>query len=558
MLEALSQTMITETSRIIFNSSTTYESYAQVMRSVEITILVANIMQPNDNPSARSNNIITIGDINPLMLLDFAEAIQQSNRDINVTELQWTIFVLQSSHNRGAGMIKPPCWVLDKEKETFKIQQYNSQVINCGAFCIAYLTKARNESIEETRRRAFNIQTECNIGKYETPLKIGTTFKNLFPNHRLAILHSNLYTTKDVYEGVNWTPVKYSTRESVTKLRNSFYMVYLPLEQHFGITNCPARFFKQQKDSNGFFFCHLCVTKTKCICTNVKQKNRKEVYKQCKYCNKVTCKEKCIGTCNECKTKYQKDYQRFHRCIVMHDKKKKLFLKCGEEPHEQKYRLYAYDIESRMKIIESETCIKFETEDHEFTSTIPVYNYQPVNQHIVNLVVFRDVFDPSSETVLEGDDCLTRFIQIMTSSNNGRNICVAHNASGYDARLIMEEILQNFMEKTPSFTKKGTKFMEIKYHNTIFRDSLLFLPGSLSNLAKSFNLTTRKGYFPHLFNTEENYDYEGQLPSQKYFDLTFMAKSEREVDTFKTWHDRRSTEGKKNFLLQGHGILEMN
>jgi len=50
MLEALSQTMITETSRIIFNSSTTYESYAQVMRSVEITILVANIMQPNDNP----------------------------------------------------------------------------------------------------------------------------------------------------------------------------------------------------------------------------------------------------------------------------------------------------------------------------------------------------------------------------------------------------------------------------------------------------------------------------------------------------------------------------
>jgi DNA polymerase type B, organellar and viral len=87
---------------------------------------------------------------------------------------------------------------------------------------------------------------------------------------------------------------------------------------------------------------------------------------------------------------------------------------------------------------------------------------------------------------------------------------------------------------------RGTKIMQLKAGNTIFRDSVLHLPGSLSNLAKAFDLPLMKGVFPHLFNSVENYDYEGPLPDKKYFDLTFTAKTEKDLEDFDKWHDERS------------------
>lgn len=157
-----------------------------------------------------------------------------------------------------------------------------------------------------------------------------------------------------------------------------------------------------------------------------------------------------------------------------------------------------------------------------------------------NMVVFRDVFDPDSERVLFGENSLKEFIAFMLDHNYGKNICIAHNGSGYDSRLICEEISNFEINIKTSATSNGTKMMEVRANKLIFRDSLLHLPGSLAGLAKAFDLQLRKGTFPHLFNKPENYNYVGRIPDKSFFDLTFSARSQKDIDDFNEWYEIRS------------------
>ena len=91
---------------------------------------------------------------------------------------------------------------------------------------------------------------------------------------------------------------------------------------------------------------------------------------------------------------------------------------------------------------------------------------------------------------------------------------------------------------------KGTKFMQLTltYGNgkrTIFRDTRLHLVGSLDKLGSEFfpdRNELRKGHFPHGFNKEENYDYSGQIPDKKYFNLDFSIQDDRALADFNSWY----------------------
>lgn len=65
--------------------------------------------------------------------------------------------------------------------------------------------------------------------------------------------------------------------------------------------------------------------------------------------------------------------------------------------------------------------------------------------------------------------------------------------------------------------------------NIKFIDSLNYFPMPLSKLPKAFNLSTtlKKGYFPHLFNTIKNENYDGCLPEMKYYSPDAMKEGER-------------------------------
>ena len=141
--------------------------------------------------------------------------------------------------------------------------------------------------------------------------------------------------------------------------------------------------------------------------------------------------------------------------------------------------------------------------------------------HEANLCVVHDEVEEFCEWLLtkEHQDC----------------IVIAHNFQGYDGYFI-----QNYLNKNAikyEVILRGAKIlsMTIPMFNIKFIDSLNFIPMSLAKFPKTFGQTELcKGYFPHLFNKEENQDYVGPIPCQADYGVNFMKPEAREA--FLAWH----------------------
>jgi len=69
-------------------------------------------------------------------------------------------------------------------------------------------------------------------------------------------------------------------------------------------------------------------------------------------------------------------------------------------------------------------------------------------------------------------------------------------------------------------------------------DSFNFLPMALSAMPKAFDETEfKKGYFPHLFNTQENQNYIGQWPDASFYSPASMSAKSR--DAFYKWYNEQ-------------------
>lgn len=133
-------------------------------------------------------------------------------------------------------------------------------------------------------------------------------------------------------------------------------------------------------------------------------------------------------------------------------------------------------------------------------------------------------------------------------SEKGMVYVIAHNAKGFDAHFILKDLFSRDYGDT-ELIMAGLKLLKIDIANVRFLDSLSLFQQRLSALPKSFGFEShvRKGFFPHLFNKEENFEYNDILPSLDYFGIKYMkpevAKSLRE------WHTERSLE-KFNFKYE--------
>ena len=65
-------------------------------------------------------------------------------------------------------------------------------------------------------------------------------------------------------------------------------------------------------------------------------------------------------------------------------------------------------------------------------------------------------------------------------------------------------------------------------------DSFKFLQAPLSKLPGMFNLSVKKGFFPHGFNLPENQDYCGRIPPASFFETKFMT--EKKYEEFEEWY----------------------
>ena len=120
---------------------------------------------------------------------------------------------------------------------------------------------------------------------------------------------------------------------------------------------------------------------------------------------------------------------------------------------------------------------------------------------------------------------------------------IAHNGRGYDYKFIIRWIFDNTDYK-PSTIFAGAKIMtmSIKELNIRFIDSLSFLTMPLKAFPKTFGeQELKKGYFPHWFNTKENWSYEGVVPDKDEFKYNTFKEKDRKL-FLKWWQDLRDND----------------
>ncbi len=129
-----------------------------------------------------------------------------------------------------------------------------------------------------------------------------------------------------------------------------------------------------------------------------------------------------------------------------------------------------------------------------------------------------------------GKNCIKKFTDYVyielakkASKNKAKVYVFAHNARGYDGHFILQDLFERGFENT-EIVMSGLKVLKIDVANVRLIDSLSFFQQPLSSLPKSFGLDSHviKGYFPHFFNLEENYDYEAEVPPIEYFGVKYM------------------------------------
>jgi len=88
----------------------------------------------------------------------------------------------------------------------------------------------------------------------------------------------------------------------------------------------------------------------------------------------------------------------------------------------------------------------------------------------------------------------------------------------------------------------GSKKLSMVLENLHFLDSLNYLPGGLKGMPKLFELTSKKGYYPHFFNRANNVEYEASHSETTFYGADFISGDERNL--FSDWF-----EGVKDKLL---------
>ena len=497
----------------------------------------------------RQSQMISLRNITVEFLIEIIQAIAASNDVLRVTDLVWTFYFDDRTFIEGGardGPLKPPRWVPTRVyPATWAVHG-----VNCAAFALAYALSTRNQrrSIEPIIVRATALAAQLGWGEATTSTFELGAFVDAYPAYRLILVLPMARNLREyTYAGTEYTP---------GDTDHLVLMAWDPDQNHYGLVESVTETYRRIHKTREISFCSDCSVlhnnSKACGCDDAEVPvPRKRPKDKCKTCGMYGCTRGCAAQCGMCRAFKEPA----HRCIVYEKPADPpLFWQEGDEEVEPggdarkaPFKLYAYDIEAQIE--QSEELIDslgfgmtpdgsaFEREEGG-GGAVRVFRVAR-GRHIPVMVIFRNVFDPASEQVMTGPDCLRDFVTLMLNTNGGRNICVAHNGSGYDSRHIAEVAAELGGNVGLEVVPRGLKFMRLKVGSCIFADSLLHLPGSLANLAKGYfgNGVMAKGYFPHLFNTAAHHGYRGPIPAKRYFDLAFMVRSEEAAVEFNEWHD---------------------
>lgn len=174
--------------------------------------------------------------------------------------------------------------------------------------------------------------------------------------------------------------------------------------------------------------------------------------------------------------------------------------------------------------------------------------------HIPNLCVLQQVCDKCMDedklvfcktcgyrqTVIDQDIIPTFMRHIFDLRKKFKSIiAIAHNSQAFDCQFILKYIIEE-TDLEPRVIMRGNKILLMQLKKVRFIDSLNYFPMSLAVLPKAFELSElKKGYFPHLFNIEENASYVGSIPDVTYYSPDDMMDNVRK--DFLQWYEANKT-----------------
>jgi hypothetical protein len=367
-------------------------------------------------------------------------------------------------------------------------------------------------------------------------------FVKFYPNFRIVVVDLALKSSK----ATDWKGEGYEGNET----NNIIFLQYSTTNLHFSAISSIKEFVKTM---GGYYkWCMDCSTRyssasgiQSCYCDLPNQIPKKRKQLNCQHCGidySQGSRHICFHSqCKSCALAFENNTDNMlrHRCPIFMSTRAKpsAFLNepiddrvCGDQEDSKKqYALWVYDLESCLVPVEGTQPSYVLDNDGYFATNgeqVKVV-YRQKSMQVPNLVVYKNVF--TGERKQSND--ISIFLRDMMTSNDGRNIVLAHNGSGYDTRLIFEALLTVVPPETElSPLMRGTKFMRLQVGKTIFGDSMLHLSGSLSSLANDFlkgtDFDLEKGEFPHFFNREECKNYKGPIPGDEYYDLAYTVKDD--------------------------------
>jgi len=257
----------------------------------------------------------------------------------------------------------------------------------------------------------------------------------------------------------------------------------------------------------------------------------------CKVCQRKSCvKSDNIVQCNDC--------HRFCRSQQCYDNHKKDHTKNGKKFRSkcsQKFRCMNCNVivDAQRKTSHAcgehlcHICKEFVPSDHlcymqnepvkppsEQLIFFDVETDQSSSEHVVNYVVSQDFHGNCK--VFEGYEALDKFCEYLFDETHRGFSVVSHYGSKFDTLFVLRWLLEHRPTSDIQIIRNGQQIIQLRVNALDIRliDSFLWFSLPLDKLAKTFDLDTSKfskGTFPHLFNTRENWNYQGPIPDIKYY-----------------------------------------
>ena len=477
-------------------------------------------------------------------------SLQSEGGDVTPNDITVSAHFPRRMYNVGGGGSALQSWFPKQMKKNVSVKSYEDVQgpISCMAVALAFnilqangqlgkQTVVRNNGV--VLRRARELQTEMGWGQY-TDASVLKDFVAKYPQFRVGFFSIARKSKVTLYADPRFEEVEN---------RKTFY-VYLGNNGktgHWMAVPNPQMFLRKRDGTgNSGRFCEECFEFYQAhishSCTDTLPQRIQPAF--CRYCFKAghstgLCN---VAPCKQCRKSFEVGVK--HRCGLTSPN-----FKNGECFDNEKWQtapfqhdgctdgsvpaLLVWDIESQLDIIETKESTMAEMDPEGYCTGNTILGVVTVRSHKPTMICVANCYSDETWT-FDGYSCVTDMFNFLVSYNKGKCILLAHNAAKYDNRLLFDALCGN-EDIAPNLhlLTRGTKFLQISYnHDLVFRDSLLHLSGSLKSLAEAYDLAPdmQKGYFPHLFNVEANYDYVGPKPDRMYFDVPDSKQ-------FNDWYD---------------------